>query len=136
MIICKHNNEYKIISESECIRTLYDELEAFAWTYVNKLQIVHQKFYRKSKSHKWGNVPMGYFAVMSPQKITIYRKSQLSGIIYNSLKVEKIISFIMIKPRKKIIAELPEQDPRECYPTEIEKVHEELLSKKINKSEN
>ena len=124
MIICKHANEYRIIYESVCLRDLYNELEELAWDYVNKLQVIPRIFYRKSTSHKWGKVPLGYFLVAGPNKVTVYNKLFRYGILYNSTIIEKKISFILIKPKKITIAEMPD-DYEEYRP--IEELHKELL---------
>lgn len=99
MIICKQN-DYNIIYRSCCIRDLYNTIETLASDYIDRLQIVPKIFYKKSLSSRWGKAPEGYFLVSRPSKITIYKKSILKGVLYNSTVVSKVISFILIKPIK------------------------------------
>lgn len=132
MIVVKHNKENIILDSSNDIRYLRYRLEELAYAYVNELQVVDFNFYPKSKSKKYGKCPYGYFMIADGEKITIYNKEKINGWVYNSYRVNKICTFTLIKPIKKIFDNQEEEDIEIDY--RIKKrffngVHQELLEK-------
>lgn len=101
MIVANENKNYRVIAKSENIRELREEIENLVWDYVFKHSIIEKKYFKKSRSHKWGNVPYGYFVVSQNNKLTVYNKFVRTGILYNSTIVEKAISLVLIEPEKK-----------------------------------
>jgi hypothetical protein len=91
---------YKIIEKNNCVRYLINEIENLTFDYVNKFQVIERKFQKKSLSGKYGNMDYGFFVVKGNDKLTVYNKFLDRGIIYNSTIVKKIITFIIVRPRK------------------------------------
>jgi len=100
MIIAKYNKGYKVIYESKCIRELWRKLEEMAIDYLLKLEVQDEKYFKKSKSRGWTSHPYGYFLVKGQDKLNIYHKYISKGYIYNSTVIEKLITFILVRPQK------------------------------------
>jgi hypothetical protein len=91
-------------------------VEALAYDFIEaKEGINNYKIYNKSLSGQFGKVPYGYCICKSRNKylkLTIFQKELIKGILYNSWKMTKIISFQILEPEKKNESELfrPETD--------------------------
>ena len=90
----------RILYESKCLRDLFNMLEDIAFDYVNKYEVIERKFYPKSTSKKYGKCKYGYFIIKSNDKLTIMKKSLSVGWVSNSDKIEKIITFFILRPYK------------------------------------
>lgn len=112
----------------------------------------YSKFYDKSKSGKWGNVPDGYFICKGKKKnkYSVYCKTLNSGILYSEKQIRKICSFEIVKlPRHLKIKYYQEQEDFEDTDfqylidsalaeklTKFGKIHKELIEKIRLKKDN
>jgi len=101
MIICKIGDEFKKIHETNSINELNYSLEELAYEFVKNLAVIPEVYYKKSVSKKWGKVPLGIFMIRSRNKICVYDKKILTGYVYSSYYVKKLITFIAIRSRRK-----------------------------------
>lgn len=101
---------YKTILKTKNVSELWRGLEECAYDYLSRLQVQDEQYHPKSLSGKWGKHPFGYFMVYNPGKITIYHKRLAPGYLYNSVKVDKVVSFFAIEPTKKEYQFLPRDE--------------------------
>jgi hypothetical protein len=106
MIITKMDGKNKVIYKSNNLNELFRKVEELAFVFLNTFQVQPEKYFQKSKSHKWGWVPYGFFMVSRFDKVIIYKKEQLKGYIYNCDSVRKIISFSIVRPESREIPEI------------------------------
>lgn len=126
MIISKIDNRNKIIYKSNNLTDLFRKLEELTFVFLNTLEVQpEEKLLKKSKSGKCGWYPYGYCAISTYDKITIYKKELIKGILYNNDNIRKIINFQIIRPEERL------------HP-DIEKDYDEIntfVNYKINKWE-
>jgi hypothetical protein len=100
----------EVIYNSPSFRNTLEELESVIIDYLNTFEVQRRipTFYRKSKTKKYGYVPLGYFIVKSKNfhKFTLHNKHLNAGYLYNTTCVEKVASFRITK-NKNIQSEEP-----------------------------
>ncbi len=132
MILIDINKTKNVLFKSENLRELRHKLEELSFDYLNSLQVSEQKYYKKSKSGKWGNAPFGFFMVYSGNKIQIYNKQLQKGFVYNGYTVFKFITFELIEPVKKPFFNTAGFDMGEVKKKlmAFHDIHNEILEKK------
>ena len=136
MILAKKVN-YEIIFKSNSTRELFDKLESVAWEFVEKLAVIPKYFYKKSLSHKWGKVPMGYFLTHNGNRVTIFKKELRTGYVYNTCGVTKIISFLLILPKKNKYNFLESKnylEKAQCKVSDFSEVHELIRARNVKEN--
>jgi hypothetical protein len=99
MIIAKYDKKYQVIYKNSNLRELLRMLEEIAFEFVLQREVQPERYFKKTKSGFYKTHKMGYFAVSSWDKITIFEKYIEKGYIYNSgPKVRKIITYILVRP--------------------------------------
>lgn len=134
MIIANKGKKYEVVYKSACVRELQDMLENLTWDYVLEREVIEKKYYKKSVSGKWGKVPLGFFVVAQFDKLTIYRKFIKYGIFYNSVCIEKAISFLLVAPEKRIFVG-PEKNGRyiefaDEKNNDFAQIHSDIINRK------
>jgi hypothetical protein len=91
----------EVIFNSHYYRDTCEELESIIVDFINTLEVQRRIpiYYKKSRSGRYGSVPLGYFIVKSASfhKLTILHKYQFTGYLYNTTKIDKIASFRITK---------------------------------------
>lgn len=136
MIIVKIGDEYKKVFETNSLNELNYSLEELSYEFVKTMAIIPEVYYKKSLSKKWGKVPLGIFMIRSRNKISIYEKSLLTGYIYSTYHTKKLISFILIKSRRKFQHLIKDVDLCNlCIHTKVEdwhSIHSEILKLNVD----
>lgn len=102
-MIVQKKKDITIIYKSKNINELFYKLEEIAIDYINNLQVYKDDFYTPSVSKTYGRHPFGYFIVKKRNKLTIFHKYKDCGYLYDTVKIEKIISFYLIKKPRKFV---------------------------------
>ena len=116
----------------------YFRIEEFATDYVEKkMGRLNNDIYSRSKSRTWGKVPNGFFVAKHDKfpKMLVYEKKEVRGILYNTTKVNLVISFEIceIADEQKIVEdEEDEEFEFEGDKKNWEFVHKEITLREIN----
>lgn len=90
MLVVKHDLKYKIVYESNNLKELQHKLEELSYEYVCQYEKIPFEF----------NEKYGYYMVHKPNKIQIFKKTKNRGWAYDSDVIQKIISFLLIEPKR------------------------------------
>jgi len=133
MIIAKKDRKYKVIYENNNLRELLRHIEEIAFDFLLSNEVQDEKYFKKSKSGYYKSHKMGYFMVAGYDKITIYNKYIDKGYLYNSIEVKKIITYILIRPIRRLPAVYYENEwESDLYKSQyFADVHKELLLKQL-----
>jgi hypothetical protein len=138
MIVAKEKDKYKILLKSGNLREMQQEAENLTWDFVFARSVIDKKYFKKSRSGQWGNVPEGFFVVSKPGKYTIYEKKIKAGYLFNRVVIKKHISFFIIEPEGRIFENIErgnyfdacEQKQRLFF-----EIHEEVAKKLLQAPE-
>lgn len=142
MIISKIDGKNKIIYKSNNLNELLRKLEELTFVFLNTLEVQkEEKLLKKSKSGKCGWYPYGYCAVSTYDKITIYKKELVKGILYNNDNIRKIINFQIIRPEERSHPDIEKDFDmiNDCVNYKINKwehIHDEIKKKDIIDTDN
>lgn len=128
MIIVKKNKKYKVFYKNDNLRELQRRLEEFAFEHILTYEVQPERYFKKSKSGYYKTHKFGYFMVAGCDKITIYNKHISNGYLYNSTVVDKIATYILIRPKqRKNLAPIEVEDFNQKIDY-FESVHKELIN--------
>jgi hypothetical protein len=101
MIIAKQKlKNITVVYRSENIRELQRKIEEICHIHLQQFEICDEQYY-KTVSKKYTRCPFGYFVIPGENKLTIYHKYIDRGYLYNSVAIDKVMTFYLVAPSKR-----------------------------------